>query len=216
MKIKYVIFDFNGTMFWDTPLHNGVWDEFLVQNKIQLTDKEKLEKIHGKNNRDILMGIYDRPLTDDEIRQLSIEKELAYQEVCKKSRLTLAEGLLDFIRYLQEKDIRYTIATASDKINVDFYFEYLKIDRFFEYDKVVYNDGSMPGKPAPDMFLRAMKQIDAKPEECLIFEDSPTGILAATRAQAASVVIVNSTDFDYSQWDYPIIKDFREAIPLLN
>ncbi len=41
MQIKGVIFDFNGTLFWDTPLHNNAWDIFLEQHELYLSDSQK-------------------------------------------------------------------------------------------------------------------------------------------------------------------------------
>lgn len=46
MKIKGVIFDFNGTLFWDTTLHNKAWDIFLERHSFELSDNEKNEKKH--------------------------------------------------------------------------------------------------------------------------------------------------------------------------
>ena len=53
MSYKGVIFDFNGTLFWDTDLHNRAWDKFFDKNQIKMTDAEKFQKMHGKNNRDL-------------------------------------------------------------------------------------------------------------------------------------------------------------------
>ena len=47
MAIKGVIFDFNGTLFFDTHLHNQAWDIFLKKHSFVLTDEEKNLKIHG-------------------------------------------------------------------------------------------------------------------------------------------------------------------------
>jgi len=54
MAFRGVIFDFNGTLLWDTELHNRAWDEFLKKHNLKLSDKEKNEKIHGRNNELIL------------------------------------------------------------------------------------------------------------------------------------------------------------------
>ncbi|MDQ7826205.1 MAG: hypothetical protein RDV48_25605 [Candidatus Eremiobacteraeota bacterium] len=50
MKNKAAIFDFNGTLLWDTAYHNKSHDIFLEKHNIHLTDEEKREKIHGKPN----------------------------------------------------------------------------------------------------------------------------------------------------------------------
>ena len=63
MTIKGVVFDFNGTLFWDTKLHNEAWD------------------IHGKNNKDIISSLFPGQLAREEISELSIEKERNYQKI---------------------------------------------------------------------------------------------------------------------------------------
>ena len=81
MTIKGVVFDFNGTLFWDTKLHNEAWDIFLEKSGIRLTDREKVEKIHGKNNKDIISSLFPGQLAREEISELSIEKERNYQKI---------------------------------------------------------------------------------------------------------------------------------------
>ena len=119
MKIKGVLFDFNGTLFWDTELHNQAWDQFLEKHSINLNDSEKDKKIHGKNNKEILTNLFSTNLTQSAIEKLSIEKEEYYQALCLKQTLQLAPGSISFLEFLLKNEIPYTIATASDKYNVD-------------------------------------------------------------------------------------------------
>ena len=58
-KYKGIIFDFNGTLLWDTKLHNHAWDIFLDKHNIVLSDDEKNKVIHGKTNEVILKIIFD-------------------------------------------------------------------------------------------------------------------------------------------------------------
>ena len=120
MKPKGVIFDFNGTLLWDTHLHNRAWDRFLENHKINMTDSEKDKKIHGKNNRDILRTIIHKNLTDREIFSLAMEKEQIYQDCCIEENIQLAEGVTDYFAYLAGNSIPFTIATASGIENIDF------------------------------------------------------------------------------------------------
>lgn len=211
MKIKGVIFDFNGTLFWDTRLHNTAWDRFLENHQINLSDQEKNEKIHGRNNKDILNTVFAADLSDDLIASMSTEKELIYQSLCLQSEITLAPGSEDFLRFLKKQDIPFTIATASSLINVDFYFKHLDLDRYFERSKVIYNDGSIKSKPHPQLFQKAMDALGLEGNEVLIFEDSIAGIRSAENANAGQIMIVNSTDDDYSKWKYQVIKNFAEV-----
>jgi beta-phosphoglucomutase len=210
-QIKAVIFDFNGTLYWDTPFHNEAWDRFLEMHRISLTAEEKRHKIHGKLNRDILSAIFKRDMDGEELTTMVREKELMYQEICLQHPLILAPGATDLLDLLKSKRIFFTVATAADKINIDFYFRTLNLHRWFRLDKIIYDDGSFRGKPNPDIFFKAMNTLNAEPAATLIFEDSLAGIRAAENAGAGKIIIVNSHNVDYSEWPYQVIRDFREV-----
>ncbi len=210
-RIKGVIFDFNGTLFWDTNIHNKAWDSFLDKYKINLTDTEKNEKIHGKNNKDILNGLFSRQLSNGEIDMFSSEKEKIYQELCLQTDMQLAPGVKEFLNLLKERNIPFTIATASELDNIEFYFKHLELDSFFDKSKIVYNDGSIKSKPHPQLFNKAMDIMGFNKYETLVFEDSISGITAAENAGVSKIIIVNSNNDDYSNWNYKEIKDFREV-----
>lgn len=212
MKINAVIFDFNGTLFWDTKLHNKAWDIFLEKKGIGLSDQEKNARIHGKNNEDILRNIIPVIPPIEDIKKMSLEKERIYQDLCfQQSNMPLAPGAEDLLYFLLNHSIAFTIATASESENVDFYFRRLALSRFFDKSKVIYNDGQILSKPNPHIFQEAIRVLGVKESETLVFEDSIAGIIAAENARVRDIIIVNSSDFDYSHWNYQIIKSFAEV-----
>lgn len=208
---KGVIFDFNGTLFWDTELHNKAWDLYLEQFNMALSDEEKHQKVHGKNNTRIMTDMFGEGLDNDEIQKRSNDKELIYQVMVKEIGLQLAEGAIDFFEFLKSKNIPFTIVTASHKLNVDFFISYLELEKWFDVDKIVYGDGSIKGKPSPNMFLHAMNLLKIKQAETIIFEDSETGLQAAKNANPGKVFIVNSTNREYSNWNFDVIRSFHEV-----
>jgi len=212
MLFSGVIFDFNGTLFWDTKLHNKAWDIFLDRYGLHLSDEEKFAKMHGKNNKDLFLSLFNEPLSDDQIQKYILEKEGLYQELCLQTDMSLAPGATDFLYFLKDRKIPFTIATASGKENVDFYFEHLPLTNWFEYDKIVYNNGKINGKPDLQIYLMAMDIISKKPEEVVVFEDAVAGLQSAKNARAGKIIVVNSNDDDYTDWkDYQIIKNFDEV-----
>ena len=93
---------------------------------------------------------------------------------------------------LRAKGVPFTIATSSQWDNVSFYFEHLGLDRWFTPETLVFDDGKMRGKPAPDIYLRAMALIGCRPDECAVFEDSLSGIQAGRAAGAGWIIAVDS------------------------
>lgn len=207
MTFKGAIFDFNGTLFWDTPYHDKAFDIFLDKRGLHLTDEEKRVKIHGKGNPDIMRAIFGDHLTDTELNDLTQEKELIYRQLCVND-LKFADGAEDFFNYLAANKVPFTIATSAGIENVAFYFEHMDLDRWFSLDKVAYNDGTLRGKPAPDVFLAAAKKLGLDPSETVVFEDSVPGVVAAEKAGVEMIYIVNSYGENYSRFSYDIITHF--------
>lgn len=209
MKLKGAIFDCNGTIVWDTAFHDKAFDVFLEKHGIHLTDDEKRIKIHGKPNADIMRGIFGDHLTDAEVNDMAQEKEAIYRDLAA-DRLEFAPGVVDLFDYLKANKVRMAIATSSGIENVQFYFDVLKIDRWFSMETVIYDNGTFRGKPHPDMFLKAAEQLGLQPEETVMFEDSKAGITATERANAGKIVIVSSYGEDYSQFSHQIITHFDQ------
>ena len=210
MKFKGVVFDFNGTLLWDTKYHNQAFDLFLEQHNIVLTDEEKSVKIYGKSNADIMRDIFGRPLTDLEIKEFSIEKELIYQELIVDN-LHFAEGAEDLFEYLKAHIIPFCIATSSDFLNVEFYFREMQLERWFSPEWVLFNDGTLKGKPEPDLFLKAAYRLQLNTSELVIFEDSKAGIKAAENAGAGKIYIINSMNDDFSDFEHEVLYNFNQA-----
>ncbi|MDY3844956.1 MAG: HAD family phosphatase [Ruminococcus sp.] len=192
--MKGIIFDFNGTMIFDEKFHNIAWRKFL-ENQIgrSVSDNEFQKYVHGRNAEATLSYFLQRNLKIEEVMMLEEEKEVIYRSLClKSSDFKLADGLSEFLNELLNAGVPFTIATASGLKNMEFFFEQLNLSKWFEFDKVVYNDGTLPGKPEPDLFLKAADKIGKDIKKCVIFEDAGSGIEAAKRAGANMIIGVES------------------------
>ena len=96
--------------------------------------------------------------------------------------------------YLCENRIPHTIATMSGIENVEFYIEEFKLERWFDIDKIVYADGKIPGKPAPDIYQIAAKNLNLAPEDCIVVEDAVSGINAAYNAGIGKIIAIASME----------------------
>jgi beta-phosphoglucomutase len=210
-KYKGVVFDFNGTLLWDTRLHNEAWDIFLSRHRISLSDQQKNEVIHGRNNSLIIPGLFGPGLTGEEVRRFISQKESIYQDLCLKKGIDYAPGARDFIGYLKSGKIRYSIATASGKENVDFYFARLGLGSLIEREYVIYDNNRIRSKPDPEIFQIAINKLNLMNGDVVIFEDSYAGILAAQHAKPGKIIIVNSTQADYRDFRHKVITSFDEV-----
>lgn len=168
--MKGIIFDFNGTMFLDSHLHEAAWLHMIHDHtKDGLSDEDILKNIHGRTNTEILKHFISEHLTASEIAVLSEEKESYYRMLCLQNEndLQLTKGLEATLDQLTDQQIPLTIATATVKENVAFYFDIFDLARWFDWDKIVYDDGSFPGKPQPDIFLKAADKLSLAPADWL-------------------------------------------------
>ena len=102
----------------------------------------------------------------------------------------MVKGANAFFSKLQEQGIPFAIASASIKTNIDFFVESFDLRRWFDQDRIVYDDGRFANKV--DMFRFAADVIGVPVEECLIFEDSESGIRDALKAGCRNVIVVDS------------------------
>ena len=210
MKDGGVIFDFNGTLFWDSAIQESSWDEYLKIHNIILTQSQKKEYIHGRNGKDTFEILFKRKLADSEVNQLVEEKEILYRTECLKHKMDFAPGAKLLLTYLKNKKIPMAIATASGKTNIDFFIKEFHLLDYFDLEHIIYDDGSVKGKPNPDLFEKAIHRLGVNKENSIIFEDSFSGIQAAINCKVANVIIVNSTKENYSEFKFPIIEHFDE------
>lgn len=187
MKFKGIIFDFNGTLFYDTPFHNIAWQRMVKEITGNDLDDDLQVKMHGKNNRDILHCI-DENLSNDDIISYSKRKEEIYRGICLENpdKLHLIDGATELFNYLIEYNIPFTIASASIKDNIDFFVKTFNLDKWFDLDKIVYDDGNYSNKIS--MFSKAAELINVDINNCIIFEDSKSGIAFAKESGAGMVV----------------------------
>lgn len=191
--IRGCIFDFNGTLLFDTPAHADAWRAFLLEEGVAVSDTDIQKHIQGRPNPDILRHFLGE-LTDQEILTCSKRKEEKYRAVClqKNDWFRLVDGVSEMFDRLRAEEVPFTIATSSQWDNVSFYFEHLGLDRWFTPETLVFDNGKMRGKPAPDIYLRAMALIGCRPDECAVFEDSLSGIQAGRAAGAGWIIAVDS------------------------
>lgn len=217
-----VLFDFNGTMFFDTEKHKAAWRKFFYAKlKRPLTNEEFQRYVYGPPNDFILRHFLGADLPAAECSALSEEKEKIYRDLCldDPDGLHLAEGLTALLYELQRRNTPMNIATGSCKSNVDFYFSAFGLDRWFDPEKVAYDDGTTPGKPDPAIYHHAARNIGVSAADCTIFEDSAPGILAA-RASGAKKVIVIDKNAEKSAPPpagvFAVAPDFRGVSALLS
>ena len=199
MAIKGILFDFNGTLFFDSEYHARAFELCCEKYGMPVFDRQfMINNIFGRTNAEICMSHYIPNATEAQIEEFGKYKEKLYTDACidNPTHLHLCEGVTEMLDYLKKNSIPYCIATGSPLENVEFYFEHLGLGKWFTMDNLVYCDGSFAGKPAPDIYLLAAKRLGLDTSECAIFEDGTSGIQAAHDAGCGGIVAVYEKKYE--------------------
>ena len=212
-----IIFDFNGTMFFDSEKHIKAWAMYIEEiTGEELTEKEINRYVRRMSGRQLIEYYLGYEISDDMSEQLAEEKENIYRRLCMedKDNLRLAPGLEKFLDYLAEYNVPRTIASTAPLSNMMFYFETFDLYRWFDTDKLVFHDKRLRDKPFPDQYLVACKLLNKEPGKCMVFEDSEVGIQSATAAGIKYIIGVSGDNPKLEAKDYEavkaVIKDYNE------
>lgn len=191
---KCIIFDFNGTMFFDTDKHEKAWYRYYKELTGKELSKEDFDKhFLGYGNDEIFSYVLQRKLTREEVIKYSYVKEKIYQDLAMedKENLHLVNGLEDLLDKLKSMNISMRIASASLKPNIDWYIKTFNLNRWFAFDDIIYDDGKIEHmKPYPDIYIKSYQSLNCSPTDCIVFEDTNSGIKAAKSALIEDIFVI--------------------------
>ncbi len=196
---KGVIFDFNGTMYFDKEINDIAWLEII--NELSDDPVEDLAEFSKGmatyQNTQFARSILTKlQLPDDpgSIRAVWTRKEEIYISLAKQRKMfCLIPGLADYLDRLKADHIPVNIASLAPEMNFEFYFEYLGLGKWFNMDKIVYDD-CLSYHDKISMYRQSAENIGLSMRDCLVFEDSETGIQDAKQAGCRSVIQVFRRD----------------------
>ena len=206
--IETVIFDFNGTLYFDKDLNEQSW-KIIYKEIIGNEDNfnNELETILSKKDDTNIKEFFDRvgKATDKEtIDKYALKKETLYQELAKsRNRNKLANGAIELLEYLNENKIKMILASASIKYNIDFYLNYCGLNKWFDYSRIAYDDGINKNKK--EIYLKAIELSNTNKENILAFDDSSGSINSGIEAGIRKIIRINP--HGYKKVDSPYILD---------
>lgn len=201
IMVEAVLFDFNGTLYFDADINHDSWKEIIDEISDHKIDFEEFFKIYRSTKDSIVIRAacdwIGKEMSDDEVEYYVQKKEELYRSIgINNHRTVLPEGAKEFMDYIQDKKIPMNLATSSIIENVNFYFDAFKIDRWFDFNKIAYDDGTYTSKVK--MYQDCAKRVGASIENCIVIEDSPTGVKDAIEAGCKGVIIINSSNLEFS------------------
>ena len=177
-NIKAVIFDLDGTLVDSMWIWGRIDIEFLADNGFEVPPGLQ-DSFEGMSFTDIAIYFKDRfklSMTIDEIKA-TWNKMAEYKYL---HDVKTKEGALELLEELKKRGIKTGIATSNSKELVKMCLEANGIHNAFDCIKTECEVEK--GKPAPDIYFAVAKEIGVNPENCLVFEDIPNGVLAGKNA----------------------------------
>ncbi len=181
------IFDMDGVIVDSNPTHKVALNQFCQEHGYNLSEEDLREKIYGRTNRDWLLNLFGK-LDEETIRQYADEKEALFRKLYTDIRPL--KGLIDFLDKMDKAGIPRAIATSAPRANVDFTLEKTGTGKYFE---TILDDSFVTeGKPNPQIYLKSAAALGLLPGDCIVFEDSLSGVKAGKRA-GCKVIGVTTT-----------------------
>ena len=183
-----LIFDMDGVLVNSNPVHRQAWVRFNLLYGLQ-TSGAMLEWMYGKRNDDIIRDFFGDGLTPQEVVARGAAKENLYREMIDGR---IEEILVPGLRRFLDRHAGNPLAVASnaEPENVHFVIDRARLGGYFR----VVLDGHQVSRPKPDpeIYLRAAELLGVAAPNCLVFEDSHSGVDAA-RAAGMRVIGLRTT-----------------------
>lgn len=178
-EIKGYITDLDGTLF-DTRTANIVSYEHAFRDAGLEFDAAKYDSAFGLRY-DAMMDIVAPSSTAVERKIVQENKKRHYSNNLDLVRVN--EGLTLLLTQLKKDGHKIGLATTAQSANGRSVLRYFVLESLF--DEILYGDEVQKGKPDPECYNKIISMLNLKPSECLIFEDSESGIRAALAAGAS-------------------------------
>ena len=178
MTLKHVIFDCDGVLVDSEPLSMRADVMLLKQHGIEISEAEAHNRFVGTTFQAMLDMMTEQFGTAFPPGLHAVKNTMV--EALYRSELKIVPGVVDVLDHLKAHGVTISIGSNSPKKRVELAVELVGIaDRF---DRIVSYEDVANGKPAPDIFLQASQLAGAALDECLVVEDSLTGVTAAVAA----------------------------------
>ena len=204
MKTDFaVIFDMDGVICHTNPYHSRAFRAFFAKRDLTPSDEEFAQHMFGKSNSYILSHFLQREVVGEEFSQMEDEKESLFRELYGPYVEPIAR-FPDFLRELKNHGVKTAVATSAPRANLDLISRKLDLPKSME--SFMASEDVTKHKPDPQVYLTSAERLDMKPEDCVVFEDSFSGVSAAINAGMKVVGVLSS----HTREELPPCDDYVE------
>ena len=181
-----VIFDMDGLLIDSEPLWGEAMTEVLANVGI-LLNPELTKKTTGLRTREVLEYWYEsHPWKGKNTAQIETDVfDLVEEKILEKGKAML--GLEYILSFFRERNFKMGLASSSPKKLIETVLDHLHIRKYFQ--QVCSAQEEEYGKPHPAVYINCAKGLKSLPAECIAFEDSVNGLIAAKAARMLTVAV---------------------------
>ena len=188
-SIQAVIWDLDGVIIDSADEHRRAWQRLAREEGLTFTDAD-FWATFGKRNDAIFAELWGS-LPPEQVKALADRKEAYFRELIREMAAPLP-GAMELMRGLYEAGFRQALASSTPIENIELISEVLGLK---QYLTVLVSGETVPhGKPAPDIFLQATKELGVDPSVCLVIEDAVAGVEAAHAAGMRCIAVAGNRD----------------------
>jgi beta-phosphoglucomutase family hydrolase len=185
-----LIFDMDGVVIDSNPAHREVWAAFNRRFGLETTEA-MLQRMYGKRNDEIVRDFLGADLSSQEVARRGAAKERLYREtIAGRVERMLVPGLKAFLR--EHAGARMALATNAEPENVALVLDQGGIRPYFQ--AVVDGHQVRKAKPDPEIYRLAAHRLGVAEANCIVFEDSKSGVRAARDAGMRIVGLLTTED----------------------
>jgi len=210
-----VIFDMDGVICHTNPYHSIAFREFFSVRDLAPSDEDFAQHMFGKSNSYILSHFLKRPIEGAELLQMEEEKEGLFRKIYEPHVAPIT-GIVEFISDLKSNAVKIGVATSAPRANLDLIFS--KVDLREKLGSIMASEDVKKHKPDPEVYLTSALNLGVSPAQCVVFEDSFSGVTAALNAGMSVVGVLTSHTKeelppcnlyinDYSEMSFQTIKN---------
>ena len=186
LDIRGVIFDMDGLLLDTEALYLKAWPPVGEMMGIPITEAVARQTVghDAKATAAVFQTHYGTAFTLEQAKPLIRQWILDHVE---KHGLTVKPGARALLEFFKARGLPLAIGSSNIEQNVRAFLE--EADLLSYFDVIVTADLVEHPKPAPDIFLKAAEELGFSPAQCLVLEDSPTGVQAAHAAGCVTIVV---------------------------
>jgi beta-phosphoglucomutase len=204
---KAVIFDMDGVICHTNPFHSEAFKIFFEKRNVFPTEEEFQLHMYGKNNGYILSHFLGRKIEGQELMDLEFEKESLFREIYQH-HVNPISGFLDFFHGLKKSGWKTGVATSAPFANLELIGG--SLDLFPYLESALASEHVNKHKPDPEVYLKTAANLSLSPNQCIVFEDSYSGVSAAKNAGMKVVGVLSSHSVDQLPICDLYIKDYHD------